>query len=311
MTILRCIARRPAASPFRAAASAASTRTGTATRTQAPSFARSLYTVPSLDRHDQLVANGVPGLFSQQGFKTAFSDNQAHLIDELNLSTTGGPLEGQDIKSLIISLARDPTKAYAFNLASMAFNNHFFFRGLNTNPDIVSQPPSDLLNQIKTDFSSESTLKETFIATANAMFGPGFVWLVQLNPTGNSTTQTLRILPTYMAGSPLSGAHYRRQSHDLNTHNADSHGQLNTVGSFGPNAQKGNVQQTKPKTPFGGIDVVPLLCVNTWEHAWLHDYGVGGKEAYLRAWWKKIDWSQVAQNGTFTARKGQEQQFLY
>ena len=191
----------------------------------------------------------------------------------------------------------------------MAFNNHFFFRGLNTNPDIVSQPPSELLTQIKNDFSSESTLKETFIATANAMFGPGFVWLVQLNPAGNNTTQTLRILPTYIAGSPLSGAHYRRQSHDLNTHNAESHTALNNVGSFGANAAKGKVEQ--PKKPFGGIDVVPLLCVNTWEHAWLHDYGVGGKDAYLRAWWKKIDWSQVAQNGTFSARPGQKNEFHY
>lgn len=299
--------RWPRGSRERRADSNTQTRTSIATAHRAPSFARSLYTVPSLDRHDQLVANGVPGLFSQQGFKTAFSDNQAHIIDELNAMITGGPFEGQDIKSLVISLARDPTKAYAFNLASMAFNNHFFFRGLNTNPDIDSKPTSEVLSQIGTDFSSESTLKETFIATANAMFGPGFVWLVQLNA---GTGTTLRILPTYIAGSPLSGAHYRRQSHDLNTHNAESHTQLNSVGSFGASAQKGGVQ-AQPKKPLGGIDVVPLLCVNTWEHAWLHDYGVGGKEAYLRAWWKKIDWSQVAQNGTFGARPTKKNEFLY
>ncbi|KAL1654859.1 hypothetical protein SLS61_002608 [Didymella pomorum] len=297
--------RWPRGSKERRADSNTQTRTSTATRSQAPSFARSLYTVPSLDRHDQLVANGVPGLFSTQGFKNAFSDKQTQLIDELNGSTVGTALANQDIKALVINLARDPTMAYAFNLASMAYNNHFFFRGLNTNPDLVSQPPSELLKQINNDFSSEHTLKETFIATANAMFGPGFVWLVQLN-TGNS--QTLRILPTYIAGSPLSGAHYRRQSHDLNTHNAETHAQLNSVGSFGPNAAKGKVEQKKK--PFGGIEVTPLLCVNTWEHAWLHDYGVGGKDAYLRAWWKKIDWSQVAQNGTFSARPSQNK-FLY
>lgn len=294
--------RWPCGSRERRADSNSQTRTSIATsiatRTQAPSFARSLYTVPSLDRHNQLVANGVPGLFSQQGFQKAFSDKQAQLINELNASTAGTGYEGQDIKSLVIELARDPTRAYLFNLASMAFNNHFFFRGINTNPEIVSEPPSELLNQIKTDFSSMDTLRETFIATASAMFGPGFVWLVQLK-SGHS--ETLRILPTFIAGSPLSGAHYRRQSHDLNTHNAETYKELNQVGAFGNNAASKKAAQHK--MPLGGTDVVPLLCVNTWEHAWLHDYGVGGKDKYLNKWWKKIDWSQVAQNGTFTGRQ--------
>lgn len=143
------------------------------------------------------------------------------------------------------------------------------------------------------------TLRETFIATAEAMFGPGFVWLVQTNDS--AVPGGLRILPTYIAGSPLSGAHYRRQSHDLNTHNADSYQQLNKVGTFG-NAAK---QENKAKKPLGGTDIVPLLCVNTWEHVWLHDYGVGGKSAFLRAWWEKIDWDVVRQNATITANQNE------
>ncbi|KAF3006006.1 hypothetical protein E8E13_010546 [Curvularia kusanoi] len=292
MTVLRCLARRPAASALQTAASAASRR-------QAPSFARSLYTVPSLDRHDQLVAEGIPGLFSKSGFDTAFTTYQQHIVDELNVITQQTQYEHQDIKSLTIELARDPTKAYPFNLASMAFNNHFFFRGINTNPDVVSKPPNDLAIQIKKDFSSMDTLRETFLATADAMFGPGFVWLVQLN--NSATNNPLRILPTYIAGSPLSGAHYRRQSHDLNTHNADSHQQLNEVGSFGA----GKKQDNRPRKPLGGTDVVPLLCVNTWEHAWLHDYGVKGKRAYLEAWWRKIDWDMVRQNASISSTQGE------
>lgn len=227
----------------------------------------------------------------------AFSQYQQHTIDELNAITAGSPWEGQDIKSLVIELARDPTRAYGFNLASMAFNNHFFFRGINTNPDAVSSPPTDLALQIKKDFNSMDTLRETFIATAEAMFGPGFVWLVQTNDA--AVAGGLRILPTYLAGSPLSGAHYRRQSHDLNTHNADSYQQLNKVGAFGAAAKQDN----RPKKPLGGTDIVPLMCVNTWEHAWLHDYGVGGKPAYLRAWWERIDWDAVRQNATISANQ--------
>ncbi|KAF1929521.1 manganese and iron superoxide dismutase [Didymella exigua CBS 183.55] len=266
------------------------------TRTRiAPSAARSLYTVPSLERHQQLVADGIPGLLSRDGFATAFSQKQQQLVDELNGVTQGTPFEGQDMKSLVIEFARDPMRAYAFNLASMAFNNHFFFRGINTNPDLVSTPPTDLLHQLQRDFASVDTLRETFIATASAMFGPGFVWLVQLKDTTQSGG--LRILPTYLAGTPLSGAHYRRQSHDLSTHSAESHTELNNVGAFGSAAKQPNVQP--PKKPLGGVDIVPLLCVSTWEHAWLRDYGVNGKDAYLRAWWSKIDWAQARQNGTF------------
>jgi Fe-Mn family superoxide dismutase len=182
----------------------------------------------------------------------------------------------------------------------MAFNNHFFFNGINSNPNVDSKPSVDLANQIRNDFSSLETLRETFLATAEAMFGPGFVWLVQTNDTqfGN-----LRILPTYIAGSPLSGAHYRRQSHDLSTHNADSYQSLNAVGTFGSAAKQNNA----PKKPLGGVDVVPLLCVNTWEHVWLRDYGIRGKRQFLEAWWNKIDWDVVGQNATIAPRSSRRQ----
>lgn len=45
-----------------------------------------------------------------------------------------------------------------------------------------------------------------------AMFGPGFVWLVK-----NAQSTELRILTTYLAGSPYTAAHWRRQGLDMNT----------------------------------------------------------------------------------------------
>lgn len=260
--------------------------------------------MPTLNNHDQLVQNGIPGLFSRDGFRTAYTNYQQHLVDELNASVDGTPFAGQPTKSLVIEFARDPTRAYAFNCASMAFNNHFFFRGINTNPDVTPAPASDLANQIRKDFSSMDTLRDTFLATAEAMFGPGFVWLVQVR---EAELSNLRILPTYIAGSPLSGAHYRRQTADLNNHNADSYQALNKVGTFGPSAGQNTAAAKKP---LGGIDIAPLLCVNTWEHAWLRDYGVKGKSAYLRAWWDKIDWDMVRQGGTFPERQSKGQ-FYY
>ena len=216
----------------------------------------------------------------------------------------GTEYENKAAKDLVIDFARDPTKAYAFNIASMAFNNHFFFRGINADPQVDSQPSTAVQMQINKDFSSMETLRETFLATAEVMFGPGFVWLVQTNDT---SIGSLRILPTYLAGSPLSGAHYRRQSHDLNTHNADTHQALNKVGAFGHAAKQSN----QPKKPLGGVDVVPLLCVNTWEHVWLQDYGVRGKRKFLEAWWNRIDWDIVAQNATVSPQAQGKQKFFY
>lgn len=139
------------------------------------------------------------------------------------------------------------------------------------------------------------SLRETFLASADAMFGPGFVWLVQTN----DGRRQFRIMNTYIAGSPLSGAHYRRQSHDLNTHNPESYQELNPVGAFGSAAR----QEKRPQKPLGGVDVVPLLCVNTWEHVWLGDFGIKGKMEFLEAWWNKINWNVVQEGATLSTNK--------
>ncbi|EAT89087.1 hypothetical protein SNOG_03882 [Parastagonospora nodorum SN15] len=258
--ILRCMARRPGAVQSLASASR-----------QTPSFVRTAYTVPTLDKHVEMQKNGVPGLFTPKGFNTAYTEYQKYMIDELNEST-----------------------------AAWAFINQLILPGPSTrNPRDPVQSPSPEAREpsIGKHFSSlENFCARPLWRRQKAMFGPGFVWLVQTN---DAQLGSLRILPTYLAGSPLAGAHYRRQSHDLNTHNADSYQALNTVGTFG-SAAKQNLQ---PKKPLGGVDVVPLLCVNTWEHAWLHDYGVRGKRQYLEAWWDKIDWNWVRQNATMQTQQ--------
>ncbi|KAH7132107.1 Fe superoxide dismutase-like protein [Dendryphion nanum] len=259
------------------------------------------HTRPTLANHEQLRQNGIPGLFSPKGFSIAYDQYQEALVDDLNTLTAGKPEENLNVQDLLIRWARDPMHAWNFNVASMAYNNHFFFCGLATNPDVESTPTSDLTAKINDDFSSLHSLREEFLNTADAMFGPGFVWLVQLNKIEG---RPLRILPTYIAGSPLSGAHYRRQSHDLNTHNPDSYKGLNPVGTFGQAAQ---IQDNTPKPPLGGVDITPLLCLNTWEHVWLHDYGIRGKSEYFQAWWDKINWDFVQSKGLFARVSGDAQ----
>jgi len=113
-------------------------------------------------------------------------------------------------------------------------------------------------------------------------------------------------LTTYLAGSPYPGAHFRMQSQDMNTGGQQISSNLpphmlnsepvNTVGAHGPHSKK----QLAP----GGIDLNPVLCINTWDHVYLPDYGIGAKKQYAERWWERINWNVVAGNANL-GHKGQ------
>lgn len=118
------------------------------------------------------------------------------------------------------------------------------------------------------------------------MFGPGFVWLAKnLEKEG-----LMHIFCTYNAGSPYPAAHSRRQPVDMATHSPETPLGNQFAGSMGAHSQ--NQKSLAP----GAVDVQPILCVNTWEHAWMMDYGIGGKAEYLERWWDRINWEVVFDN---------------
>ncbi|RDW68524.1 hypothetical protein BP5796_09181 [Coleophoma crateriformis] len=269
-----------------------------ATRTAFALQRRCLHRVPPL-RHD--FSEGVPGLFSAPGFDIAWTQNQSLMIEKLNSVASGKSFESKTPKDILLMAAREPALAAAFNYASMAHNNAFFFNGLSP---VQTDIPSELKACLERDFSSIETLRTEMITIASVMFGPGFLWLCKTRE-GKFT-----LLTTYLAGSPYPGAHFRRQAVDMNTQNDGTvAGQLrsdilnsepvNTAGAFGNHATK------KPKMAPGGIDLLPVLCVNLWEHVYLPDYGlganftedgrrIGGKKAFVESWWHTIDWNVVA-----------------
>jgi superoxide dismutase, Fe-Mn family len=201
----------------------------------------------------------------------------------------------------------------------MAHNNHFFFNQLANlqhlyeqkaqaqsasgpeggwnetgaaEPEPIELEASEermspkLKIDLERQFSSVETLRSEFLSIALGMFGPGFVWLVK-----NANTQDLRILTTYLAGSPYTAAHWRRQTIDLNTASADKNSvsELLERAQTGAGNSGGRFSQQAP----GGTDVIPLLCLNTWEHVWLTDYGITGKREFVHQWWEAINWDKV------------------
>lgn len=201
----------------------------------------------------------------------------------------------------------------------MAHNNHFFFDSLRSHTPTEEQPdrvpyehmPKSIKDLLEVDFGSLDTLRREMIEQADAMFGPGFVWLVRHH--GHQTVQHFRILVTYQAGSPYPQAHWRQQSMDMN-HQAgvsdrlgeatnDYFNQANTAVGRHPihtsvnhtNMNDGLMGEESRKMTPGSTILTPVLCVNTWEHAWMYDWGVGNKRLYLEAWWNAIHWGKVAE----------------
>ncbi|ATZ45637.1 Bcsod3 [Botrytis cinerea B05.10] len=248
--------------------------------------------IPPL-KHD--FSNGIPEFIGPQAFELAWTSYQKLMVDKLSDAIAGVPhLDGKQPKDIALLCARDPDQAATFNYASMAFNNNFFFNCLQPNPASEPVMSEKLRAAIESSFSSVDGLKKEFVITASKMFGPGFVWLMK------DRHDRLSLMTTYLAGSPFPGAHHRRQPKDMNTESesvTDYYRQklaappVNTVGAHG--------HLSKERKPPGGIEATPILCVNTWEHVWIADYGmgtddVGGKKVYVENWWNVIDWNVVA-----------------
>lgn len=165
----------------------------------------------------------------------------------------------------------------------------------------------ELNKYIDNSFSSIESLRTSFLATADGMFGPGFVWLVK------KSNNELAILTTYIAGTPYPGANSRRQPVDMNNVTGllpsarpfvlHQHTKaINTIvrdhseyagyaGSFGEASEQAS------QWVAGGADIEPLLAVSTWEHTFLPDWGAGGKREFLEKWWDEIDWDVVYNRG--------------
>ncbi|KAF2405491.1 Fe superoxide dismutase-like protein [Trichodelitschia bisporula] len=264
---------------------------------------RGLLQVPPLRDEEILQRYGIPGLYGKETFKIAWYDWQGQMVRRINDLTAEGTLAHKDPKTILLQTARDPQQAALFNYASMAWNNHFYFDKINIRAEEGdhNQPipiPIELERELVRDFSSIESLRTELLATAYSMFGPGFVWLVRSALAHKNSTHRWFILTTYLAGSPLAGAHNRLQPVDMNTQNPASgltredvlrqSTPQNYVGSFGGYGPK-------PRVSYGGIEVVPCLCVNTWQHAWMFDWTLAGKMEFLEAWWERVEWNRVAQ----------------
>ncbi|KAK9471776.1 mitochondrial 37S ribosomal protein mS42 [Dipodascopsis tothii] len=235
---------------------------------------RWVHEMPRLKNEDAFEKTGVAGLYSADGFKTAWTEYQHRLVEEVSMRTQGTDHETKSMFNLMLSTARQHSEAALFNHASAAHNNHFFFSSLVTDGK-PTEPSERLLGRIRASFNSFEEFKFHFLTTAESTFGNGYTWLIE------APNKSLLIANTYNAGTPYDYA--RNQQVDLN-------------GPISPESVE-RVMEAKRKieeSPKFGLQwPLPLLAVNTWQHAYLPDYGVNGKRAFLDQWFECIDWAVV------------------
>jgi superoxide dismutase, Fe-Mn family len=123
------------------------------------------------------------------------------------------------------------------------------------------------------------------------MFSGGHVWLVRHTRTSRTPSRAaaapghfpFSILRTYSSGSPLPEAHFRAQLTEQRAYDA----------VLGGNNSKSKTW-AKEIAEQATLDVWPVLGVSVWEHSYLTDYGVRGRDEYLEKWWNAISWDRVA-----------------
>lgn len=268
--------------------------------------ARRLHSVALLTPDAKFEREGVRGLLSPESFDIAYNNYQAHVLQKLNEYIAGTSFENMTTLETAIATSREPHLAATFNYASMAHNNHFFFSGLakSGGEDKSEHMSKELQTELELSFGSLESLRREMVMTADAMFGPGFVWLVQQIDGVGAKARPFKVLTTYQAGSPYPAAHWRSQAFDMNNHGSSSqeagrvikdyYNRQNVANNREPLHGSGiGAERSRFDQPPGATHVVPVLCVNTWEHVWMWDYGVGGKMDFVANWLNIINWGKV------------------
>lgn len=281
-------------------------------------FSRS-YITPSLDHLTQ--GSPLAGLFSSRGLQNAWFDRADLYTNKLNKFTNQS--EETPLETLIYENAQSGVKRHVVNYASLLFNLRFALsclRGcsqplpnsndydsselLNT-PDLslkysnepLSNGNNALHNAIVSSFGSVVEFRSLLLNSNAAISGDGFTWLVARR-SSNSDTDTqivfdkLFILNTYNAGTPFNFNHSGHLD-DLKLQYSKNAPQLENIPEESTFSMSKSVEEAKQTEAYKKVSYIPLLAIDASPKAWLHDYGIFGKQRYLDRVWESIEWNVV------------------
>lgn len=227
-----------------------------------------------MKNQDLFAQNGIEGLYSATGFKTAWLEYQKYLTLNLTLRTNGTENELRSPYQILLQTAKQTTEQHTYHFASQAHNNHFFFEQLTNKADATHTKPSRFLMErlADQDIGTVENFRDEILVAADSAFGQGWVFLVEL------PDKSLKIITCNNDGTPY--FYGKNQSLDLNgSIDEASFEYLNNLKELGSKMEKDFT--------------LPLLAINFWDVAYLEDYGVNGKADYLTNLWQCINWEVV------------------
>jgi Fe-Mn family superoxide dismutase len=118
--------------------------------------------------------------------------HQRALVERLNAQIAGSEFADLPLQDLVRR-----SQGRLFQHAAEVWNHEFYWRGLR--PRGGGEPGGELAERIARSFGDVARYKAEFERMALAVFGSGWVWLVQ------RPDATLALLATVNAGSPLTG----------------------------------------------------------------------------------------------------------
>lgn len=243
---------------------------------------RGIHTVPKLPNTEQLIKDGIPNIFSKGGLQLAWFERQKYLCEKLSMVTAGTNLESLHPFHILLQTKRKPFEINTFNIASATHNNHLFIENILPTPDIINSQlkPSRLFeSKIKDSFGeniSWDIIKDRMIKIAEKdVIGQGWLFLIE------NENKKLHILTCQNNGTPYYFP--LNQSMDLNNILKNDH--IDTL-------QQLELLMKNPKNKIRDW-TLPLICISLWDHSYIHDYGVDGREKYLKNVLDNLNWSVI------------------
>ncbi len=127
---------------------------------------------------------------SEETLRYHHDKHYAGYVAKLNELIAGTPYADQSLEEMV-----NTSEGSIFNNAAQAWNHAFYFDQFSATPQ--HQPSGALLEAINRSFGSFEQMKQEMNKAATALFGSGWVWLVE------DSTGKLSLLSTRNAGTPI------------------------------------------------------------------------------------------------------------
>ena len=120
-------------------------------------------------------AGALAPVISQATIECHYGKHLKTYIDNLNRLVTGTEYEGYTLREIVEQAPPGPL----FNNAGQVLNHSLYFEQFTPTPPGNNRPTGNLKDFIHFDFGNFDNLKKKMEDAASALFGSGWVWLVQ------------------------------------------------------------------------------------------------------------------------------------